>query len=73
MNSTELFHVSLNIFICDKHNILVLQDITEPFPRTLLNKNIYKPMYKHEQKIIQIFVESIGLEGSTFLKMTAKQ
>lgn len=26
-----LFHVSLNIFICDKHNILVLQDITQPF------------------------------------------
>ena len=43
------FHVSLNIFICDKHNILVLQDITQQW--TLLN-NIYKPMYK--QIIIQI-------------------
>jgi len=33
VNTTKatLFHVSLNIFICDKHNILVLQDITQPF------------------------------------------
>lgn len=36
-----LFHVSLNIFICDKDNILVLQDITQPFAMNTAKKHLH--------------------------------
>lgn len=35
------FHVSLNIFICDKDNILVIQDITKPLAMDTAERHLH--------------------------------
>lgn len=65
-------HVSLNIFIFDKHNILVLQDITQPFAMDTAKQHLQANVLTWADNYSDIiFMENKSLAGSTFLQMRA--
>lgn len=64
--------MSLNIFIFDKHNILVLQDITQPFAMDTAKQHLQANVLTWADNYSDIIsMENKSLAGRTFLQMPA--